>query len=185
MKAALPLVALLAVFAAQWALPVGQIVRLQGVIEHGTPYRFRTAPVDPADPFRGRYVALRFAADRIAVPENADYDPDRRYYAPIAVADDGFAQLRRPLPAPPAHGDWLPVTVSARLDAGHVRVALPLDRFYLEEGLAPRAEALLRDAPETRAVWADVRVRDGRAVIAALVVDGEPVRRWLARRSEQ
>lgn len=47
---------------AQWAVPLAMVQRAERTLSEGTAYRFRTAPVDPADPFRGRYVTLDFDA---------------------------------------------------------------------------------------------------------------------------
>lgn len=55
------LLALLVVLAAaQLAVPASMIVQRETVLTQGRVYKFKTAPVDPVDAFRGRYVALRF-----------------------------------------------------------------------------------------------------------------------------
>ena len=40
--------------AASWS-----IIRYERILASGTPYKIRTEPIDPGDPFRGRYVAVR------------------------------------------------------------------------------------------------------------------------------
>jgi hypothetical protein len=46
------------VFLAQWLVPVSMILGRERVLEKGTEVKFRVVPVDPYDPFRGRYVRI-------------------------------------------------------------------------------------------------------------------------------
>ncbi len=39
--------------------PVSMIIARESTLKEGVLFRFKTAPVDPYDAFRGRYVALR------------------------------------------------------------------------------------------------------------------------------
>ncbi len=179
--------ALALVFALHWAVPAALIQRGTATLEHGTQYRFRTAPVDPVDPFRGRYVALDFDAARIAVNAQAEYVEGETLFAPIVVDEDGFAHLQPPQRALPQQGDALKVEVLWR-NEGELGLALPFDRYYLDEALAPEAEQLYRernarvnpdasdDADPRRPAYVTVRVLDGYAVLEQLYIDGVPVR---------
>lgn len=185
--------ALALVFALHWAVPLALIQRGTATLERGAQYRFRTAPVDPVDPFRGRYVALDFDAARISVSADADYADGETLYAPIAVGDDGFARLLPPQAKLPASDDALKVRVLWH-NAGELGVALPFDRYYLDEALAPEAERIYRernrraspDAAESddlrRPAYVSVRVRRGYAVLEQLVIDGRPVRELIEAR---
>lgn len=181
-----PLLAGLALAAAaQWAVPAYLVYRGQTTLAEGTSYRFRTAPVDPVDPFRGRYVVLDFEAARLAVPAGThDFEPGQRVYAPIAVDEQGYATLGVPSPRPPDGGDYLQVRIQWVGD-GELRLRLPFDRYYLDERLAPEAERRSqagrgprRGAPDEdhrQPAHVSVRVRDGYAVIEELYIDGQPV----------
>ena len=48
---------------AQLAVPGWMIYKHESVMREGAVYKFRTAPIDPRDPFRGEYVVLDFAAE--------------------------------------------------------------------------------------------------------------------------
>ncbi|WP_370309609.1 GDYXXLXY domain-containing protein [Sinimarinibacterium flocculans] len=167
----------------QWAVPGHLIRRGQQTLEQGTAYRFRTAPVDPVDPFRGRYVALDFEAARVPLPRGqGGYRRGQRVYAPIRVDDGGDAVLGAPLRQPPESGDWLEATV-LWVNADELRLRLPFDRYYLDEHHAPEVERRYRDTNRMpadgedprRPAWAQVRVRNGYALIEMLYVDGRPV----------
>jgi uncharacterized membrane-anchored protein len=173
---------------AQLAVPGWLIQRGQATLHEGTTYRFRTAPVDPVDPFRGRYVALDFEAASITL---AQPDPalrsGQRVYAPIRIGADGYAMLDTPLPQPPETGDYLTATV-LWVNVDELRLQLPFDRYYLDETLAPEAERRYWDANRMRGddaedprrpAWALVRVRGGYALIEELYIKGRPVRELL------
>jgi uncharacterized membrane-anchored protein len=177
---------LLGVFAVlallQWGLPLGLIAQHERTLREGAVYRFRTAPVDPVDPFRGRYVALQFPAETYAVPPDW-VAPVGPAYAPVWVTPTGEAVLGPPQATPPAEGDYLPVRLRWQ-DEGRVQVQLPFDRYYLDERLAPEAERLYRAAaaptaedgsPGTISAHVQVRIRKGHGVLDALLIDGEPV----------
>ena len=67
----------------QLAVPLSMIVQKEIVHGEGTELRLRLQPVDPADPFRGRYLALRFAIE------------DGRYDLPADGKGPLFARFRR------------------------------------------------------------------------------------------
>jgi hypothetical protein len=63
---------------------------------------------------------------------------------------------------------------------------LPFTRFYMEETLAPRAEAAYSRHANRRDrtvddVYVSVRVKDGRGVIEDLFIKGRPIRDFLAK----
>ena len=107
MKRLLP--ALLVVCLLQWTVPLGLIWQHQATLRTGTVYRFRTAPVDPVDPFRGRYVQLRFEAAQLPSSPLAWPEDGSPLFAPVTTDADGDARLGTPVPQPPEQGDWLPV----------------------------------------------------------------------------
>lgn len=107
-------------------------------------------------------------------------------YAPVKVGADGFATLEPPRAVRPAQGDWLAVRILWHNEQ-QLRVALPFDRYYLDEQLAPEAERLYRErnriagntetgAAPLLSTYASVRIRDGNALIEELYIDNVPVR---------
>lgn len=176
-----------AVAVVQLAVPGWMILRRERTLEQGEVFRFATAPVDPYDAFRGRYVALQFTAATVtnaAAPEGLRRGDT--VYAVLRESVDGFADvesLHRERPALP----HLSVRVRSVSVEGPVRIDLPFDRFYLEEPLAPAAEAVYRERGReggATSAWAVVRVRNGFGVLDDLIVDGVPIREAAAARTE-
>jgi uncharacterized membrane-anchored protein len=154
------------------------------VLENGRVYRFRTAPIDPRDPFRGEYVVLDFAAEEghWPLPDSNAF----RAYAWLAEDNAGYATIAALRMEPPPDGsDHVRVTFGNWGGDTVHRVELPFDRFYLEEGDGAATEQLLQPVWEVDTViqplpaHAVVRVYKGEAVIEDLVVDGRSIHTWL------
>ena len=161
---------------AQLAVPASLILRAEETIREGRIFRFQTAPVDPVDLARGRYVRLDFPGvqDRVDVgPE--DLSVGDTVYARVAESGDGFARVIALDATAPASGDWFETVVTISNKDG-VRVALPFDRFYLPEEKAPIAERLYRGS-DSRLTWAEVHIHEGHAVMVDVVLNGVPMLR--------
>ena len=172
-----PLLSLFAlVCAAQFAVPAMMIFQSRTTLAKGAIYRFRTAPVDPYDAFRGRYVALSFEANTAPIPVGVSTREGQRVYATLGVDAEGFAYLSQVTLRRPAAADYLKVRVSW-VDGDRVNVSLPFDRYYMPEDLAPEAErAYMRRGRSVGAsAYADVSVHEGRAVLRELYLDGMPI----------
>lgn len=169
-SARLLLFALLA--AAQLAVPAYMIARQQITLREGRVFKLRTAPVDPYDAFRGRYVALRFDAG--SLPSTEPWKQGQRAFAILGEGGDGFAKVER-LVAEPAPGanDAIPVTIGWAN-----RLNFPFERYYLEESVAPQAEKAYQTANrrESQNAWVTIRVRDAYAALEELFIEGKPIR---------
>jgi len=176
--------------AASWS-----IVRYESILGSGTPYKIRTEPIDPSDPFRGRYVAVR-PAIVVAKPLAAETErlllnrtDEVKTYVTLATDSDGFARVADVVRQPPARGDYLEIdgvtsNFSPRPDkpgefevTGYT-VTFSFNRYYMNEAAAPMAEAKYLEASRRNAearAWLNVRVKDGIAVIEGLVIDGVPI----------
>ena len=172
---------------AQWLVPAAMIARYESVLQQGTSYRFNVQPVDPADPFRGRFVRLNFAAQSGGVSNGVyagssdSFSHNDTGYALLAIGSDGLANVQTVLAQPPAQGDYtgedkgdyIKVTVWRANDEEY-GVQFPFNRYYAEEKTAPKIEQVLADTQQRLAeddlVTADVRIKDGVGVIAGLYV---------------
>jgi len=178
-----------AVCLVQLAVPASLIAKHEQTRSAGTPYRFQAAPVDPNDPYRGKYVALRYAVEREPVPF-ADQGfvymgYNRRVYAELGTGPDGYARLVKVHDERPAGVDYIDVFTRHLAERAQgdnaaptaIHVQLPFDRYYLPEDVAPQVEAAYIEAARKAQsnTWAEVRVRDGHGALVGLFLDGKPV----------
>ena len=143
--------ALIAVIFIQLCVPVYMIANKYAVLKTGEEFKFRVSAVDPYDPFRGRYVAI--AVQRASYAEGK--------YGVIEVGEDGFARISSTSDSKPIAG--------AYVKSGSSRMfLLPIDRYYMDEAFAPRAQALTW----RENAYVTVRVKNGTLIVSGLFVDG-------------
>jgi uncharacterized membrane-anchored protein len=185
---------------AQLSAAAWSIGRYESVLRSGALYRIRTLPIDPADAFRGRFVAVRpsvVLAAPIAPEAEALLQRIQRKgkgYAVLGTDGDGFARAEHIVAEPPAAGDYLEIdsawpqwnqdTQSGPPTApSGYNISFSFDRYYMNEGDAPAAERRYAEAsrrdPSPRA-WIAVRVKNGIGVIEGLFIDGVAIEQLVA-----
>lgn len=167
--------------AAQLAVPASSIWQAERVLAEGRLLRFRTAPVDPADLVRGRYVALRFEAVEGPRVGPASLLPGQRAHVLLEEDAEGFARISGVTARRPEGGTYFDTRVEA-IDDERVRIRFPVDRLYLPERKALAVERAWQ-AAAGRNGWAEIRVHQGRALIERLSIEGVPVLEHVERAS--
>jgi uncharacterized membrane-anchored protein len=170
----------------QLAVPASMIVRRELTLHSGRQYRFQTAPVDPYDPFRGRYVALALQASSAPLPPNIPLTPGQRVYAILTEDTAGFATITALSLTPPG-GDTYFQTYVYYVSGDRVQIDIPFNRYYTDEHLAPAAERAYwqHSRLQTHEAYITVRIKDGLAVLEELYIAGKPLREFLQREGEQ
>lgn len=171
---------------AQLAVPASMIVRRELTLHYGRQYRFLTAPVDPYDPFRGRYVALQLQANTAPTLPGTEITPGQGVYAILSEDTAGFATIASLSLAPPGGDTYFQTSVNY-VSGDRVHVALPFDRYYTDEHLAPAAERAYQhySRGQTHEAYITVRIREGLAVLEELYIAGKPLREFLQHEAEQ
>ncbi len=151
--------------------------RYADIQKNGKAYRFHVRSYDPYDPFRGRYLAIDVGR-AIKVPPGFTWEWGKKVYVLVTKDDEGFAKLGPVLSHKPMEGDYV-ISEIARYNStkNMVWIENPFDRFYINETIAPVAEKIFiqASAAEKNRIWIVVKVKDGRAVIDDLYVDGRPI----------
>lgn len=157
-----------------------QVLTLFGVKSNGTIYDFDTTGYDPADPFRGRYLAFRMLPDSIPVDRVSDDLKDQHSrseaYAQLEHGADGSVIVTSLQPNPPAEGDYLHCNYY-RFYNDTYRIEWPFRRYYLNEDLAAQADRLRWNA-EIK-LQARLRIQGGQALLETLLVNGQPLEEYL------
>ena len=156
------LYALIAVIAVQLAVPIGMIANKYVILSTGKEFKFKVMPIDPYDPFRGRYVSLYVQLDEISW--------DDRYtgrYGLISTDNEGFAYISQITKDKPNTGEYIKSDSPKRFN-------IPIDRYYMDEKLAPQAEIITRTASREKEkdAYVTVRVKNGALVVSGLYIDG-------------
>lgn len=184
MKPRLALLLLALVGLLQLAVPGYLIYRQEATLRLGKEFRLLTAPADPYDAFRGRYVQLRFQCENLspAVSGTEAWKAGDPIYVSLSTDAAGFGEITRVGRTPPPGESTIRVKVFSAAPnppdsraAGRLVVHLPCDRFYMAEQAAPKAgqkylSANLRGKPQK--CWATVRVLNGTAALEDVLIAG-------------
>ena len=160
------------------AFPLSMILRQEWTLKHGEQVLLRTQPVDPYDVLRGRYVALAFHENKIKQSAEG-LQRRQQVYAQYRIGEDGFAAVTN-LVANRPKGFSIPARVGW-VNAQQVNYQFTFNRYFLNENIAPEAEAAYRrmNRRGKTNTWVQVRVLKGHAVIEDLMLAGKPVLDYL------
>lgn len=172
------------------AIPLSMAARKEYVLRHGQTLRFRLAPVDPYDPYRGRFMALNFEVEdkdyTLPAELKEDGAENRKVYVRLSVDDEGYARIDDILAYQPDCDLWLVVELRGRgkfFGWGANRVVMPFKRYYLNEDSAKAVEDEARDLlvqarrdKKPCPVHAVVRLKDGEGIITELRGPKGPLR---------
>jgi uncharacterized membrane-anchored protein len=169
------LIVFVLVAAAQLAAPASLIWKRERTLKEGHLWKFRTAPVDPVDAFRGRYVALQFEVEtqQISPPPNSQYG--ETVFVTLRPDTEGFAAIDQILSSPPNNDAFMVAQLHG------TTISLPFDKYWVTERDAPAAESAYRaqNTREKRNAFVTVRVFKGDAALEQLYLDGLPLGEYL------
>jgi uncharacterized membrane-anchored protein len=174
---------------AQLFVPAKMIWDSEDIMQSGTEYKFRTAPVDPSDPFRGKYITLSFNEDIFIVENEKEWERGQVVYVSLTTDSLGFAKIQTVSKVhPTAHEAFVKARVGYVPGNGSKKVSIdyPFDRFYMEESKAPVAEMVYRNSQRDnlKITWALVSVKNGEAVLKDVLIDGVSIREVVKRNRE-
>lgn len=159
-------------------VPLYMAWRWENILQTGQRFYWKTAPVDPYDAFKGRYVYLGFKENKAPVLDNTITGFRQKAYALIAENAEGQAFISGVTARRPEQGIYINVDVYRSEEEDKAYVILPFSRYYLPEDLAPVAEAAYHKSAAKSGIAA-VRIKDGYGVIEQLYIEGKPLNEFL------
>lgn len=160
----------------QLAVPGYMIYEQNQILSEGKVYKFETRPIDPYDPFRGRYATLTYTINATPIPSDEKLQRDDWVYAVLAEDDSGFAIFTSLVTEEPNPSqDYIKLQVGwGSIERGY-NVKIPFNRYYAPEDAAPKIESSVRRRQREENVYAEISVLDGKATLKELYVEGIPV----------
>ena len=171
----------------QLSVPASVVWKREQTLKHGRVWKFKTEPIDPVDAIRGRYVALRLAAEKVRyspAPNPSMLEPP--IYAALKEDAHGFAYVDQ-LSAIPMAGDNIIKVEGYYWSGGWENVRLPFEKLWISEKIAPEAERAYRENSlrDKQNAYVTVRVRSGDAALEQLYIDGRPLVDYLRAHPRQ
>ena len=182
MKTSYLIILFIIVAGAQIFVPAEMILGQERILEKGTLYKFKTAPIDPNDPFRGKYIVLRYDMER-DVPTSETWERNEAIYISLGIDNMGFAEVVALGKQKPNEAvDFVKATVGYyQKNQKQVSFNLEFDRYYMEESKAQDAEILYVEANRNnkKEAHALVYILDGKAVLDDVIIDGKSIKDWV------
>lgn len=176
------MIAFVLVCLGQIYVPAKMILDQENVLKTGVEYKFKTAPVDPTDPFRGKYVTLRYDNTNITLQDTTtNWYALREVYVKVTSDQAGFAKIVDVSANPFEDGDyfkaWLNTTYVSNGQT-ELTVNYPFDRYYMDEFKAHDAELAYAEAQwdTSRVAYSLVSIKNGNAVLKDVLIDGVPIK---------
>ncbi len=177
------------VFLIQLLVPAYMIFEQQQTLKYGELHKFKIRPIDPYDPFRGRYVVLSFEAVTNAIPysphdkiaaEDVKSAPKRNdwVYAIITTDEKGYAKFSElKIDRPKSDENFLRVQIRYSNIHNSASIIIPFDRYYAPENKAYSIEDQVRRRSRNSQdnVYVAVRVRNGKGTIEDLYINEVPI----------
>jgi len=158
-----------------------QIMSYEKILKEGETFYFKVLPLDPYDPFRGRYVMLRFAnTTQAPIAQGQSKENQSLGYA-ILGHQEKLDSVKEITFLKPQMGSFLEVNINENRQkntSSMVYFSLPYDRFYMREDVAPKAEKVLRTRSGVE-VKAKLKVLNGKGIIEELFVGEIPLREFV------
>jgi uncharacterized membrane-anchored protein len=171
----------------QLYVPASMILERNDILKTGKEFRFKTAPIDPSDPFRGKYVWLNFDNDAIEVTDTT-WNSGETVFAVMTEDSSGMAIIKSIHRQKPEGIDHYLKTTVRYVSYNPLKVHLdyPFDRFYMEESKAFPAEEVYIDASRDTAsvTYALIIIKNGDAVLKDVHIDGASIREIVKQTQE-
>jgi len=170
----------------QLFVPAQMILGREKVLNEGTAYKFKTRPVDPSDPFRGKYITLNYELNS-AETKDTLWGRNEVIYVKLNKDSLGFASVSKVSRSKFAFSDDF---VKAKVrwynsNEKEVDFDLEFDRYYMEESKAYDAELVyresLRDGLPENDTYAIVFVKEGEAVLADVIINEVPIKDYVEK----
>ncbi|WP_372746450.1 GDYXXLXY domain-containing protein [Lutibacter sp.] len=165
----------------QLFVPAKMILTQESILKTGTAFKFKTTPIDPSDPFRGKYIDLNFEENKFKIQNKKDWVLNEDIYVLIENNNQGFAVIKDVVKEKPSSEiNFIKAKVQyiqSYKTIKNITIEYPFQRFYMEESKAKEAENLHREAlkNEYTTTYALVYLKNGEAVLKNVFINNTPI----------
>ena len=173
---------------AQWIVPASMIRDKQEVLKKGQAWLFKTEPVDPTNPFVGKYIRLNFEVSQYFDSTSQGFQTGEDVFVLLSRDTLGYAKVAGLSKSKPVNTEAF---VQASIDYVYAdsdslynfRISYPFNEFYMEESKAPKAEKLYNEVnrQDTLTTAARVKIWKGDAVTEDVLIDNKPISSYLKK----
>ncbi|MCX2745354.1 GDYXXLXY domain-containing protein [Mangrovivirga sp. M17] len=175
----------------QLYIPAKMIMDREEVLSEGQTYKFRTQPIDPTDPFRGKYIVLNYEANSVEIDTSDQWIYGDQIFVTLTENEEGFTVPDKVFKEKPGSGETF---ITAKIGGTQpynkppiLIIDYPFNKFFMEESMAPVAETVHRESQQDSLVdsYSIVKVLNGEAVLDDVVIGDRSIREIVKERQDQ
>lgn len=159
-------------------IPMYLIFQSEDVLTNGHKHKLRLMGYDPLDPFRGKFLRLRFENN---IPCDADLAMGDNGFVLLEKDSTGFSHFSFVKKQRPSHSDYIEAKVTMVYGGKADMDFDNLNKFFINEDKAKDAELILADytrmAPDK--IHMTVRVLDGEVRIEDIIVKTKTLLKYI------
>jgi len=174
---------------AQWFVPLQMIYTQEDIVSTGKIFKFKTAPIDPYDAFRGKYIFLNYDQTTVSVSNVKNYNSNDEVF--VLLKDSaGYAVVKSIVKNKPKSGNF----VKAKIDwvdqmspSKVITIAYPFNRFYMNEFKAKPAENVYAESNRNsnHSTYALIAVKEGEEVVKDVMINGISIKKLAKKETFQ
>jgi len=164
----------------QLAVPAKMIWDSEGTLLHGERHLLQLFPIDPNDPFRGKYINLRFEIENYITDQPCIVEGESKQYVTLYKGASRFSSVMNISTVRPKVDSYFNTDLYCyAIDSqnSQYNLELPFKKYFMAESLAEGAERLatesLRDS--TSDVYAEVFIHRGQARIKHIYIGEQTI----------
>ncbi len=172
----------------QLFVPTQMILNQERILDTGTVYKFKTKPVDPTDPFRGKYITLNYDIESYKTKDSL-WVRAETIYVYLETDSLEFAKVKQVSRVLlDIDNDYIIAKASwyQKYDKT-LNFDLPFNRYYMEETKAYDAEVAYNKANResiSNNTYALVYIKDGEAVLNDVIIDDISIKDYVVKEKD-
>ena len=175
---------LIVLFVVQLLVPSKMVYDHLQLINSGHRYFFKCIPLDPADPFKGRYVYLNFENQSVTMLKDPKKSKNTKVYITFSIDSNQKARAHTLSTSLPNTTDYLYTQIIDEIEVGadsmEYVIDVPIHKYFMNEFKALQAEQAYinatRDGVET---MAEVVIWKGQIQLVGLYINGVPIETYV------
>jgi len=172
----------------QWFVPLSMMTAKESIIKKGKDFKFQTVPIDPNDPFRGKYINLNYKEADFKVEDNTIFQNNETAYIIIENDPQGYAKIKDVVLNPPqTTDDYVMAKVHPYGKEGKINIRYPFTKFYMDEFKALPAEKVYRESQRdsSQVCYAVVKVLNGKTALLDVMINGDSIKDIVERQQQK
>ena len=164
----------------QLFVPLNITFEHKNILKNGKEYKFEVAPIDPTDPFRGKYITLRYKNNTFMVKNYVSWKRNDDVYVLFSTDNKGFAKIKSISKKKPGNNKFYLKSTIIYLNYINKEIIInyPFNRYYIGEYKAKKTEEIYRKYlnDSTKTIYALVKIKNGKAVIKDIRVNKKSIK---------